>query len=184
MAISITHNLWIEYKDQLLGFIKKRVSDPNLAEDLLQELFVRVAEKIDSVKDEERLVAWLYQIARNLINDHYRKGKAFVELGDEAAEEEPESGDLSRQDLGCCLNPMIQQLPEKYRLAIVLSELEGVKQREVAESLGITLSGAKSRIQRGRTMIKDMMLQCCSFEKDHQGKVIDFSKKSDQSDYC
>jgi RNA polymerase sigma-70 factor (ECF subfamily) len=67
---------------------------------------------------------------------------------------------------------MITELPEPYREAVQLTELEGLTQQELATRLGISLSGAKSRVQRGRAMLKDMLLECCRFEFDRRGGIV------------
>jgi RNA polymerase sigma-70 factor (ECF subfamily) len=73
---------------------------------------------------------------------------------------------------------MIYSLPEPYRDAVVLTELEGLTQRELANRLGISLSGAKSRVQRGRAQLKQMLDECCTFEFDRRGKVIDCTPRA------
>jgi RNA polymerase sigma-70 factor (ECF subfamily) len=101
------------------------------------------------------------------------------ELPEELSASEPELSDTARQDIDNCLMPMIWNLPDTYREAVMLSEIEGQTQKEVAEKIGISVSGAKSRVQRGRGMIKDMLLDCCKFEFDHQGNVMDYERKDD-----
>ena len=79
---------------------------------------------------------------------------------------------------------MMQNLPDKYRQALVLSELEDLPQKEVAKIQGLSLSGAKSRIQRGRKMLKDMLLECCQFEHDNRGNVVDCEAKDNSCEQC
>ena len=90
----------------------------------------------------------------------------------------------ARQELEACLRPMIEQLPANYRDALVLSELEGKTQQEVSRDQNISLSGAKSRVQRGRSLLKGMMFECCQLEFDHKGKVIDYNIKNKGCDTC
>ena len=78
---------------------------------------------------------------------------------------------------------MMEQLPQDYREAIQLYELKGVSQQAIADQLGISLSGAKSRIQRGREKLKAVLFECCSFEQDLRGNVIGFSR-NDQEPEC
>ena len=83
-----------------------------------------------------------------------------------------------------CLLPMIQSLPELYRKTLLLSEIESLSQKEVAQKLGLSLSAVKSRVQRGRERLKKLLLECCRFEFDHQGTVTDFENKEDSCKQC
>jgi RNA polymerase sigma-70 factor, ECF subfamily len=79
---------------------------------------------------------------------------------------------------------MIQLLPENYREAVILSELKGLTQKEVARLQGTSLSGAKSRVQRGRSLLKNMLAECCRLEFDHRGRLCDYEPKGEGSDIC
>lgn len=168
-----TEEVWKEYHDKLHGFIRSRVGDSATADDILQEVFVRIHSRINTLKDSSKIQSWVYQITRNAIIDHYRTHKKSTELPDSLSAIEKESSSNALQEIEQCIQPMIQRLPEHYREALVLSELEGLTQKDVAKKQDISLSGAKSRIQRGRAMMKDMLFDCCNFEFDHQGNVVD-----------
>ena len=92
--------------------------------------------------------------------------------------------DKTRQEIEACLEPMIKNLPFKYRQAVILSELENWPQKKVAKMQGLSLSGAKSRVQRGRAMLKDMLLDCCRFDCDNRGKVVDCQEKENPGTQC
>jgi RNA polymerase sigma-70 factor (ECF subfamily) len=133
---------------------------------------VKIQSRLDRLKDPAKLESWIYLIARNAIIDHYRTRKETVALPETlAAEPEPESGEV--EELKAAFRRMIFNLPEPYREALVLTEFEGLTQRQLADRLGISLSGAKSRVQRGREQLKHMLHECCTFEFDRRGKVID-----------
>jgi RNA polymerase sigma-70 factor (ECF subfamily) len=174
-----TERIWKEYHDRLHSFIEARVDDTHTADDILQDVFLRIHSQVDSLRNRDKIQSWIYQITRNAIIDHYRAHKRLEELSAALAIAEPELRDKARDDIDACLMPMIQALPEPYREAVMLSEIQGLTQKEVAEKQGISLSGAKSRIQRGRSMMKDMLLDCCKFEFDHQGNVMDYERKGD-----
>jgi RNA polymerase sigma-70 factor (ECF subfamily) len=176
--------IWLEYHNKLLGFIKSRVENEAVAEDILQDVFVRIQTKIDTLKQENSLGSWLYRITRNAIIDYYRAHKSMEELPESLAAPDEPSTEKARRDIESCLEPMVQNLPDKYRRALVLSELDGLPQKAVAESQGLSLSGAKSRIQRGRVLLKEMMLECCYFEYDHRGNVVDYAVKGNSCDQC
>lgn len=182
--INITEKVWKEYHSKLLAFITRRVDDRSAAEDILQDVFEKIHSRMDSLQEEERLESWLYQITRNAVIDHYRTQKPSVELPEWISQPETDPSVQARQELEACLRPMIEQLPAKYRNALLLSELEGKTQLEVSKEQDISLSGAKSRVQRGRTLLKGIMFECCQFEFDHQGKVIEYHTKNNDCDSC
>ncbi|HEO65402.1 MAG TPA: RNA polymerase sigma factor SigZ [Spirochaetes bacterium] len=176
-------SIWEQYHHKLHLFIQKRVSDSFAADDILQEVFLKVLTKIDSLKDSDKLQGWVYQIARNAIIDYYRS-HAPLEPPDNLIAIESSPSDKARQEIISCLEPMIRCLPEPYREAIILSDIEGRTQKEIAEKANLSLSGAKSRVQRARTMMKAMLLDCCQFEFDHQGRMVDYSRKEKDDGDC
>jgi RNA polymerase sigma-70 factor (ECF subfamily) len=177
-----TEAIWAQLSADLRRFIRRRVADEHAADDLLQETFVRVHRHLPALEDAERVAAWVYQIARNLIRDHFRQRvNATAPL---AGVDPVEECDDSREEMRCgsCgwVDEMIAGLPDGYREAVRLSEVEGLSQQEVADRLGLSLSGAKSRVQRGRAMLKGVLEGCCRFEFDARGNVTDHEPKPDR----
>lgn len=175
-SIPSTDAIWTHLSSDLRRFIRRRVSDDHVADDLLQETFVRVHRNIGTLQEADRLAAWVYQIARNVIHDHHRKAtKSTVALADT---DPADDCDDHLSQLRCrgagWLDEMIRSLPEGYHDAVQLAEIEGLSQQEVADRLGLSLSGAKSRIQRGRAMLKVVLEQCCHFEFDGRGNMMDY----------
>ena len=190
-----TESIWKVCSKGLKSFILKRLSDPSLADDILQEVFLKIHSKIDSLKDDTKICSWIYSIARNLIVDYYRQRKtSFVDidtihLADEADDENPnisivideaivsltyeEKEQSAAQEIVAGLRDMVESLPEKYSQALLLVEFDGLSQIELAKKLGVSVAGAKSRVQRGRQMLKDMLMRCCHFEFDKYGTIID-----------
>ncbi len=179
-----TEQIWKEYHGSLHSFIQSRVGDPSVADDILQEVFTRIYSRIDTLKESSKIRSWIYQIARNASIDYYRAHKKMDQLPEALTTPGQEPADKARQEIATCLLPMIQSLPKHYRRALMLSEIEGLTQKEVALKEEISVSGVKTRIRRGRAMIKDMLLACCHFEFDHQGKVIDYEAKGSSCDKC
>jgi len=175
--------IWREYYTRLHSFIQSRVGNSSIADDILQEVFVRIHSRINTLKESSKIQSWIYQITRNAIIYHYRLHKT-KELPEALASPESDSSEKTKQEIEGCIFPMIQSLPEHYRKALMLSEIEGLTQREVAAKQGLSLSGAKSRIQRGREMVKEKLLNCCKFEFDHRGSVIDYKEKGKSCDEC
>lgn len=169
-----TADVWERLSSDLRRFIRRRVPNVAAADDLLQETFVRIHRGLSALVDEDRLNAWVYRIAHNVLTDYYRKSSpAFgVEASDVVA---PADEDDSRSATGGAkwLAEIVDTLPEGYRGALRLSELEGLTQYKVAGRLGLTDSGAKSRIQRGRVLLKQAIQRCCRFDFDRRGNIVD-----------
>ena len=177
--------IWDDFTIQLRRFIAGRVRNETDAEDILQEVFIKIHRRIDNLEDPSKLHAWVYQITRNAIIDHYRKGidavEARSELPDVVAEE---SNEEVEAEVATWLRPMMEELPEKYREALLLTDLQGLTQKELAEHLNISISGAKSRVQRAREKLKDVLLECCHVEVDRRGKVVDWESREPDCRYC
>ena len=170
-----TESLWETFHAGLKHFILKRIPDEQSADDVLQETFLKIHTHIATLRDEEKLQSWMYQIARNAIADYYREQKATVELPRLLlAPEEPVFENEVIRDLIPSVKAMVESLPDTYREALILTEYEGLTQRELADRLGLSLSSAKSRVQRAREKLKTMLLDCCHFEFDRLGKIIDY----------
>ena len=170
-----TERLWELLSSRLRSFLQGRVADPQVAEDLLQETFLRIHTGLDALVDDQRLEAWVFRIARNLLIDRQRARGSTPE--DELDVEVPstlEAQENLNELVGGWLPEMIGQLPEPYGEAVRLYELEGLSQQAIAKRLGLSLSGAKSRIQRGRDKLKQALLDCCTLERDRRGNVIDY----------
>jgi len=184
----ITESIWQQFHDNLANFIRKRVSNEADAQDILQDVFVKIHQSVNQLKDETRLTAWVYQITRNVINDYYRQQRETVELPDglvdmEADVETAVSPDLT-QEVAQWLRHMVAQLPSKQREAIQLVEFEGMSQRKMGQQLQLSVSGAKSRVQRGRQQLKETLLACCHVEFDRQGNVLGYQARGDDCVDC
>jgi RNA polymerase sigma-70 factor (ECF subfamily) len=168
-----------EFDSNLRKFIQSRVDDRDNAEDILQDVYLKIHNNIDSVRDEDRLISWIYQITRNAIIDQYRRSHPESELKEDLIAHQPEEMDIYAE-LASSLQGMLNCLPKTYREALELADLQGRKQEDVAKQLGLSLSGAKSRVQRARQKLKQAFLDCCHFEFDHNGKAIDFQPHCDR----
>lgn len=174
--VTTTEDLWETLHDRLLRFIRARVSDETSAEDILQDVFLKIHARIDTLRDQDRLQSWVWQIVRNALSDHYRALRPMVDLPEELAapnEAREEDGDAARRLLPS-VRAMVEALPNPYREALQLTEYQGLTQQELAQRAGISLSGAKSRVQRGREKLKALLLDCCHFELDRRGGIIDY----------
>jgi len=169
-----TDSVWTRLSADLRQFIRRRVADDHVADDLLQETFVRVHRNLPTLQEADRLAAWVYQIARHVIHDYHRQATGTtLGLVVDPTDDTDNHRSCVKSRSGEWLEELIRQLPDGYREAVRLSEIEGLPQQEVADRLGLSLSGAKSRIQRGRLMLKDELERCCHFEFDRRGNVMD-----------
>lgn len=177
-----TQKIWETCSTALLSFIQNRVSSPEDGEDILQDVFLKIHMHRDSLKETDKVLNWVYQIARHTIIDYYRKYKipavdvrdladdedSSLAVSDDAIAEEPE------RVIASGLGSMVKALPEKYAQALTMVDFKGISQAELAKILGITPSGARARVQRGRAMLKRMLLKCCHFDFDRYGTIMDF----------
>ena len=177
MSPILTEETWERFHTPLFAFIRIRVADDATAEDLLQDVFVKIHQQIETLKETKKLESWVYQITRNTIIDHYRSKRNTISL------EEPEvlrlSEDLPDDDIVSELFPavraMVNSLPPQDRQALILTEYQGLTQKELSERLAISFSGAKSRVQRARLRLKQLLLACCHFELDTRGHILNYA---------
>ena len=175
---------WQAHRNVLYRFVLKRVRHEAAAEDIVQEVFVKAYTRQGTLKDPSKLRPWLYQITRNAIIDYYRMQKPSEAVPDELFHEDTKEEDNRAQsELARCLVPLLNELPEPYRQVLRLTEFEGATQREAASQLGLSLSGAKSRVQRARKMLREVLLKCCRVELDRRGGVVDYEAR-DGCDGC
>jgi RNA polymerase sigma-70 factor (ECF subfamily) len=158
--------LWKESSAKLGQFIRSRVEDPATAEDILQEVFLKLQGRLDELDDPAKAQGWLFLVARNAVIDHYRTRKKTTALTD-SLPAEPPTVNAEMEELHAAFHRLIDQLPARYREALVLTEFEGLTQEQLAKRLGISVSGAKSRVQRARAQLKELLLDCCRQEFRH-----------------
>jgi len=178
MALS-TEKIWQDFHRELLRFITQKVKNADQAQDILQDVFIKIHLKIHTLTDHDKLAAWVYQIARNSILDHFRRLKPAAEtIEDLPIPEVPE--DMT-ETFAKCVQPFVNQLPETSRTALLQTDLGQLSQKAFAEKAGISHSGAKSRVQRGRQQLMALFAACCASSADKYGNIIDFAPKTDCS---
>jgi len=175
--------VWAELTARLRPFVARRVA-PADADDVLQEVFLRVQTNLTHLRDAERFGPWVYQVARSAIIDHHRAAARHIlprgPEGPEPVEEQAAPADAegdAEAEVCRCIAPFVARLPSPYREAITLTELEGLGQREAALLVGVSPSAMKSRVQRGRERLRAMFLACCEIALDPRGRVIDCTPK-------
>jgi RNA polymerase sigma-70 factor (ECF subfamily) len=178
MIASEARGAWNEIESRLRPYVSRRVASSDV-DDVVQEIFVKIHGGIANLRDGERFGGWVYRIAQHVIADFGRARSRdplarTIEPANhpDSAVESQEDADL-QTDLGECVALFVARLPSPYREAITLTELEGLTQSDAADMLGISLSGMKSRVQRGREKIREMFEECCRISVDGRGKVVD-----------
>ena len=164
---TLTAALWKEHSDKLKQFICHKVNDNDCCNDILHDLFFKIRDKEEKIALLEKPASYIIKMAQNAVIDYYRST--------EICECSPLEGrqDFSHSELyNIALMPYIDNLPAIYREALILSDLAGLSQKELAEKLNISYTGAKSRVQRARQMLKDAILKCCNYQFDKFGNVI------------
>lgn len=180
---------WVELGDRLRRFIGSRIRDPATAGDLTQDVLVKVQERLGDLLPDEKLPAWVFAVARNAVIDHYRSRAVrdhadVADVQPVAAEDDEKDQRDAAHGLASCLSRMVELLPEPYREAMKLADLQGLSQQEVADRTGVSLSGAKSRVQRARQMLREMIEDCCKVERDGRGNIFDFETTARSFRYC
>ncbi len=170
--------------DALRSYVARRVRRPQDAEDITQDALLRLYRSADSLRDERALEAWMYRIADHAIIDHYRRSTLRPEpispddvalLSPTADDDEP----AADTELAECLHPLLARLPDAYRMALELTDLGELTQEQAAAQLGLSTSGMKSRVQRGRRMLRTEVGRCCRLELDGSGALADASIRDD-----
>ncbi|QED36410.1 RNA polymerase sigma factor SigZ [Antarcticibacterium arcticum] len=168
--------LWQEHQKELRNFILKRVKDRELTDDILQEVLMKVYNFCHNKSGVRNVRSWLFQIAQNTIIDHYRKHSKFTDK--DIPEKFEEEENIAFRDALNYITPILNFLPAEYSIPLKLSDIDGLKQTEIAKKLNLSLPATKSRIQRGRQLLMAEFITCCHFEKDATGNLLSFSIKN------
>jgi RNA polymerase sigma-70 factor (ECF subfamily) len=172
-TIPTTEQAWTEFRDGLHGFLLRRVGDPDVADDLLQDVFLKVHTQLAALRDPGRLHPWMYRVARNTVADHFRARRGATPLSEALPAPERERDAVA--ELAPCIRALVSRLPSADRDALELTDLGDLTQTELAHRLGISPSGAKSRVQRARARLKEAVLACCAVYLDAAGSVDDYA---------
>jgi RNA polymerase sigma-70 factor (ECF subfamily) len=161
--------VFLDYKEHLLRYILSRVRDSNLAEEILSQVMLKIYNSCDKLDEVKNTRAWMVTIARNAIIDHFRMESKTADLEDQGSLATAAPTTTLEKSLAECVEPMIMRLPEIYRQPLLLHELQGISQKALAEQFGMSESGMKSRIQRGRKLLKEEFMACCHIEVGENG---------------
>ncbi len=174
---------WRALEAKLRPFVARRVRSEVDVDDVVQDVFLRMQRGLAGLRDDQRFGPWVYQVARSAIVDHQRVAAKHRVVDGEGIDDQPLDVDdddgAAEQKLVASLAPFVAVLPSPYREALTLVELEGLTQKQAAEMLGITLSGMKSRVQRGRVQLRKALEECCHIALDTRGRVVSCEPRPD-----
>jgi RNA polymerase sigma-70 factor (ECF subfamily) len=179
--------LFGDLHERLRGFVGRRIGDPDAADDVAQEVLLRLHRSLGDLRIEDRLDAFAYRIARNAIIDHYRARAGakevpaapdeLIERIDAGAEGDDERGEArGRQELARCLEPLVRRLPEPYREALTLTDLGKLSQVEAARIAGLSVPGMKARVQRARVKVHELLTACCDVALDGDRQIAEVQR--------
>jgi RNA polymerase sigma-70 factor (ECF subfamily) len=178
--------VYTQFHQVLLSFIKSKVNNHHDAEDILQNVFIKVANGINDLNRKEKLQSWIYSIARHSIIDHYRtkagKKDSTVDADDLLESFSDEEYNDTTKGLDCCLLGFVDQLPEEYRNIIIDVDLNGAKQKDLTEKYDLAYPSVRSRVQRGREKLKQLLLDCCNIQWDNRGNILEVGTRSCNAD--
>jgi RNA polymerase sigma-70 factor (ECF subfamily) len=175
--------IYDQYYVKVRGFILALVKDPWTADDLIQETFLRVQQNLGTLKDSSKLSSWIFRIAYNLCQDHFRQGKAgrrkestSLEQTEGLEEALIQEGfiqkELEQREMGSCVQNQIELLPEPLRAVLVLFDIMECSHQEIADILGITVASVKVRLHRARKKLKPILEEKCAFERDERDVLV------------
>jgi len=175
---------WASFETRLRAYVGGRV-DSSWVDDVVGDILLKLVRHRDGVEAAENPLAYVLRVASNAIADHYRRKsverRALSGLEQENTlheDTDPAPGDEAMADMARCVAPFIDNLPGKYRDALKLTEIDGLSQPEAARRLGLSSSGMKSRVQRGRAQMKQALLHCCAVELDRRGGIADYAPRA------
>lgn len=170
----LIEQVWVDLHEELRKFIFSKVKDMSTSEDILQDVFVKIQLNIHTLSNHSKLTSWVYQITRNTVADYYRRHKALPGMSYyELAEEETEEPLYQR--LSNCVNQKIQKLPKKYKQVLLLAYHQDYSQIGLAEKLNLSYSGAKTRVQRGREKLKNLIRGCKNVQMNGKGELAGYT---------
>ena len=181
LIIMNTNQVWETYHQDIRQFLLSRVKNEAIADDVLQDTFIKIHTKLESLQDEKKLKSWVFTIARNTMLDYFRTNKLSTDFQEYNVQDEEAPKNHDEKD---CLYGIIKRLPKKYRDPLFLADIKGKKQAEVANQLKLPIPTAKSRIQRARKLIAQGYMECCDFKMNQKGHLVGEVKDKEDCKIC
>jgi RNA polymerase sigma-70 factor (ECF subfamily) len=179
--------IYTEFHQSLLSFVRSKIRSREDAEDILQNIFIKISGNADSLSEKVDLKSWLFTVAKNAVIDYYRikSKKRDVEFDDTVSENFVDEGSIDpTKGLDGCVGTMINLLPEEYRTIVTDAEVNGIRQKDLAEKYNMPYPSMRSRVQRGRERLKQLLYNCCHIETDRRGNVLEAEGRRDCAGPC
>ncbi|MEZ8801215.1 RNA polymerase sigma factor SigZ [Vibrio splendidus] len=173
-------NIWQEYRLSLKAFLHSKVSNASDVDDLLQDILIKSYENLGKLRSGDKIKPWIFQIANHTIIDFYRrngKNKALTE--DDLWYEDDSPG--IKAELSHCIEPFVNSLPEASSQLLMATDINGESQKDLAQSMGISYSTLKSRVQKARVELRGVFEECCHMKLDAQGNLMDYEVRKNKS---
>lgn len=180
-----TKIIWNSYAEDIRRFILSKTNDESSADDLLQEVFIKVHTKISNVQDVNKIKSWVFTVANNTVMDYFRAiKKSQVIIDNELEGFDEQSAEFYEHSEQDCLYGIIKSLDKKYRDPLLMADIQGYKQRRIAEVLKLPLPTIKSQIQRARKMIAQGFMDCCGYQLNKKGFLVGEIKGKEDCKVC
>jgi len=176
-----TKEVWTQYSEDVKRFILSKVNEPAIADDIVQDTFLKIHTNLHKLQDITKLKSWIFSIARNSVMDFFKSSKKTFEFASFESETEILENIHTEKD---CLRGILKGLPKKYRNPLFLSDIKGLKQEEVAHQLNQNVSTTKSQIQRARKLIAQGFMDCCGFVLNEQGHLVGEVQEKEDCKIC
>lgn len=178
------NDIWLKFSHPVKDFIRNQTHNADVTDDILQEVFIKIHQNLHLLREENRVAGWVFQIARNTVLNYFRIQKRHLENQEFYQHETDGESHFKENNLnemvGFWLEEFKKDLDPKYQEALQLVDIEGITQIELAHRLGISVSGAKSRVQRGRQQLKQKLIDCCPVKTDQYGNILEIEHKTGQ----
>ena len=188
-----TEAVWAELHASIRSFVARRVRQDADVDDVVQRVFLQVHRALPTLREADKLHAWVYQTTRRAIADFYRTPSQNREVATGTVEDIanelpvmdlPEDAEAASRELSTCLRPLMSGLTAADQEALQMVEFDGVTQVEAAARLGLSISGMKSRVQRARSHLRSSLHDCCRIALDRRGGVIGYEARSGGCESC
>ena len=167
--------IWSRFSQQLSELICQKTGHQDHCHDILQEVYIKMVKNADKIGKVHNVQPYLLKLAKNTVVDYYRshQSQGIAEApSEDLAVVENDANTTTTTLANTYFSELIHALPPLYKQALIRTELEGLSQKQLAEELGISYSGAKSRVQRAKAMLRQSLIDCCDYKFDSYGNVI------------
>jgi RNA polymerase sigma-70 factor, ECF subfamily len=180
--------VYTKFRKSLFSYINSKINNREDAEDILQNVFVKMTSNIEKLSDKEKVQNWLYRITRNTIIDYYRVNanrSRTLELKEQLPNHLTDDHyEDNTKGMDKCLTGFIKELPDEYKSIIIDSEIKGISQKNLAEKYNLAYPTLRSRVQRGRERLHKMLVNCCTIKTDTRGNILEATLKDDCNSQC